>query len=158
MDVVLQDEHHISTERPVQKVPGAIAVVGGTLGNLYQRRGSLGGQEWRLKKRLLDFAQVWFPELQVPSRDESSSNGIIKDVLNAKLVKDTGLIVGNAQLFSHFSATLGWQDVTWFYRPVQELRWNQSISYNHPIYIMSLYTISALSEIYHIYIYLKTVH
>ena len=64
-------------------------------------------------------AQVRFPELQVAARDESSAYRIVKDILDAKLVEDAGLVVRDPQLLGHLSAALWWQDVSWFYRPMK---------------------------------------
>lgn len=106
----LQHQDDIRTQRVLQEVGGALFAAGGGVGHHDDGGRWLGGQEGRLQQRPLHVAEVGLPELQVPAGNERCPDGVVKDVLDAKLGHHTGLIVGDAQLLGHFPTLLWGKD------------------------------------------------
>lgn len=112
--VFLNDEHDVSAQRGLQQLPRAISVSGRALRDLNERRRGFGRQEWCLQQWLLDLPQVGLPELQVTSGDEGCSDGVVKDILDAKLVEDARLVIRDSELFGYLSSALWRQNISRF--------------------------------------------
>lgn len=108
---LLQHQYDIRAQRVLQEVGGALLAAGGGVGHHDDGGRRLGRQEGRLQQRPLHVAEVGFPELQVAAGDERGADGIVKDVLDAKLGHHTGLIVGDAQLLGHLPTLLWGKDL-----------------------------------------------
>lgn len=110
----LQEEKDVCTQRLAEKRIGAFAIGGRGVGDAYDGARWPWRQKGRLEKRPLDLFQMGLPELQVTTGDESSPDGVVKNIFDSKLGNDAGLVIGNPKFFCHFVAPLWWKNISWF--------------------------------------------
>lgn len=114
---LLQDQDDVGTVRVLQQANRMLLC--GCRGRRHSddRWWRFGWQEGRLEKRPLHVSEVRLPKLQVAAGDESSSDGVIKDILDTKLSDDAGLIIWHTQLLSHLTTPFWRKNLIGLNRP-----------------------------------------